>query len=603
MANFARNSELLDIEGLFKTTSTPASKQVGVKPFQYFIKSSNQDSHQADPYWLAVVLPFAFNDTYDRVLQQPATTTRLPTFVLNEIVIDSDCIQWSTSSSKESHVASLNMTLLPSEHDYSSKIAGEDWILFWAFNDFDSYNRVKKLVLNGQRANDFFSGLKFVGKVQNIFKNKFADPQTGRKTISYTLTAAGFSELDTTMYFDQRIELLLPSATVALANFSETETMFAKAQGGLITAKDAIPLMLSICLGTGPSQLSRNGGANTGGNKQSGNARSITPNEAYLVPDQVMSYLLPSNRKPFFKGGIGFTYVDLLKVFIGTATYTNSGFQPDVGTVSAFMSFGTRDISGVFSVPAVNFNMEPVWSILKTFLGEPMNEVYTCLRTSDEGNGEFILPTLVFRQLPFSSPEFCQNDIGTNYLTVPRWVISDSMVNTVNYGRSNALRCNYVHIVPTNFANTDINGKALAVSLSLPITDSFDIKRSGLRARNQTVGCVFDSTSVNATAKTAQFYNRLMADILFGGHLKYTGTISCRGIQEPICEGDNCVVDDIIFHIERVMHSGSIDGAGRKEFSTVLQVSNGVSIESDTKNSLVFPNNFAMDGSAGNTVE
>ncbi len=595
--------------------------------YEYKVGNSAADSHQSDPYWLAIVLPFAFLETYDRMAQAPieapnpdnapASNSSLlgldelfpnkdnsyvteafaagPQAVLKAIIIDNDCIGWSTSSSKDNHVSSLTMTLVPSGIDYTSRISGEDWILFWAFNDFASYRKTKNLILNNKRANGFDSGLKFIGKVQNIFKNKSVDA-TGHKTISYSLSAAGFAELDTLMYSDARIEESVPSATVAWAKLGEVTRMFSEQQAGIISAEDAIYFLLSICLGTGPGTRAKTGGF-TGPD-----LRSMTPNDAYLIPKELQPYLMSATSQPYFKD-IGFTYVDLLKVFIGTMEYTADGFQPKIKDTEGWMSFGTKPLGGIFALPVINFNMETVWSVINTFVATPMYEAVAALRVVDDNGEQAILPTITFRQIPLSSPEFCKNDPGTGFLTVPRWIISDSLVNSIQIGTSNAMRCNYVHIVPTIVQNATAEGKAQANFLSVPTSDSFDIKRAGLRARNQTVGCTFETGEVDAAQRDFGFYNRLMSDILFGAHLKYSGSIVTRGIQEPICEGDNCVVDGIIFHIERVTHSGNIDGSGKKDFNTTLSVSNGVSVQSDIKNSLIFGKRLIIDGSAGNTAE
>ncbi len=555
--------------------------------YRHLVRPNGIDSHQTDPYWLAVVIPFAYKDTYNRTTKAPRFVA--PVFELEKIIIDDDCINWSCSSSKSSHTSSLNLTLLPSKIDYTSKVAPEDWIIFWAFNNHTDYARIKKLIKEGSRANDFNSGLKFVGRVQTVFKSKNVDTSSGRKSVNYSLTAAGFSELDSSMYFDQTIELLRPDAAVSWANFADISNQFTKLEAGLIKSEAAIPFLLSVCFGCGPSEGSRTGGI--------GGDRSITPNESFLVPESILHLLMPADPKPFYKD-VGFTYVDLLRVYMGTFAYSTSGFEPEIRETKSFVSFAYAPLTGVFPLQALNFNNQTIWEIVNTYCGQPMNEAFTCLRA--QGQDRHILPTLIFRQLPLSSPQFVHDNIATSYLTVPRWVIDDRLVTNIQYGYSNSLRFNYMHLMPSNWANNEQSGKSLAAFLGDPITDSSDIKRAGLRAKIQTIGCTYEADTIEKAQTINQFYNKLMADILFGGHLKYTGTINCKGIQDPICEGDNCEADGILFHIERVMHSGGIDGSGQKEFNTVLHVGNGIK---ENSRRYGIPEDLAIADDVGNTVE
>jgi hypothetical protein len=74
-------------------------------------------------------------------------------------------------------------------------------------------------------------------------------------------------------------------------------------------------------------------------------------------------------------------------------------------------------------------------------------------------------------------------------------------------------------------------------------------------------------------------------DILFGMHLKLTGTLDCFGIFEPICEGDNVEWDGVVFHIESVSHTcGIIDG--KKHFMTNLALSNGIKLDTSDGSSM-----------------
>lgn len=74
----------------------------------------------------------------------------------------------------------------------------------------------------------------------------------------------------------------------------------------------------------------------------------------------------------------------------------------------------------------------------------------------------------------------------------------------------------------------------------------------------------------------------ILSDILMGQHLTLTGTMTVVGIQSPICPGDNLEFDDTVLHIESVTHQYTSDDGGRTSFSTVLQLSHGLSVHQDT---------------------
>ena len=108
------------------------------------------------------------------------------------------------------------------------------------------------------------------------------------------------------------------------------------------------------------------------------------------------------------------------------------------------------------------------------------------------------------------------------------------------------------------------------------VADTADITRAGLRPYVLTSS--FDWPNVKGDSLTfhAPTWARLLADSLVGGHLKMNGTVTCAGIQAPIACGDNFEIDGIVYHIESVMHTMSIDSSGKKKFRTTLQLSNGI---------------------------
>lgn len=269
----------------------------------------------------------------------------------------------------------------------------------------------------------------------------------------------------------------------------------------------------------------------------------------------------------------------------------------------------------------------PIWNIFTPYLNPVVNEMYTALRLNKDG---IIMPTLVVREIPLSTgfynvlkqPKLAPNTIesvaakkgkkysqptkswvddgtqkfeapkesedrsniydqpSTYFGNLPRWVIDESMILSVATSTSESARVNFVQVWGKS-AGAEWNGAQQQSIENLKISqmnqgnyraDVGDIQRHGLRA------AFFDSQfDVLENGNTqAPEWARRRADWMFNGHLKLSGTITCVGIEEPICEGDNVEVRGIVYHIDAVSHTARLGPTGRKEFTTTLQVSNGL---------------------------
>lgn len=272
---------------------------------------------------------------------------------------------------------------------------------------------------------------------------------------------------------------------------------------------------------------------------------------------------------------------------------------------------------GVFLPSAPQFNgQKTIWSIFQQFLNPVVNEMFTTLRVNPSGD---VMPTLVIRQLPFNSglisdlyrPKTIEvlNDSNspktsageanntshaksvaainsidnipptqpparqltlTRMVEVPRWRIHPILIQSVDLGRSDSLRFNFVHV----YGETGLQSQTRTgyIVRDPPIMDDIDIARSGLRPYMVTVNCA-PSDTLNRKAGDWMY---IIGDILMGQHLTLTGTMEVRGIQSPISVGDNIEFDDHIFHIETVTHSFQMSPDGKKFFGTSLALSHGV---------------------------
>lgn len=171
------------------------------------------------------------------------------------------------------------------------------------------------------------------------------------------------------------------------------------------------------------------------------------------------------------------------------------------------------------------------------------------------------------------------------YHNLPRWVIKDSMINRVDTNTSESDRVNLVVVWGRSTGNEFIRGpeynsetaKIIQFANGLNyFTDSRDVARNGLRADIQETQ--FDTVNTGGGTST-QLWSKMRADWLFNGHLKLRGSVSCKGIKAPICEGDNLEVRGIVYHIESLSFSCGLSPNGTKRFETIIQVSNGLLAE------------------------
>jgi hypothetical protein len=208
------------------------------------------------------------------------------------------------------------------------------------------------------------------------------------------------------------------------------------------------------------------------------------------------------------------------------------------------------------------------------------------------------MPTVVLRQIPFTNEDFySNNNIAPNsipvtmFLTVPRWRIHPTMVISQDIGRDEALRVNYVQvfakILQGSEGGSDFTMESARHNYQYEIND---IQRSGLCPKiTASMFDLFDTDSETGGFNSPN-WAKIEADALIGGHLKMSGTFVCVGIQAPIAIGDNLEFEHIVYHIEQVVHTCSINPAnGIKSFRTIISVSQGISSGSDATNGTSYP--------------
>ena len=579
--------------------------------FKYLVEPNGGDSHQVSSWWLAMVIPFAVRDTVDRQLYiqlglrnvqsvSSDTVTRHPVEEGETMLLSEEIQSYSCSSRKGSAQGTCSISLQPHE-DWRSKIAAGDWLILWAFDNEYDYRRIKKSLESKPRGlcNDFMSGLKFVGKVQGVKRRKSVGSATGTPIVSYNLTAVSFKELSYSIYYHPSMRSKYKDDDVRwMTDFAgEANNFFLGQKAGTrgVAAGKAISDLLRICLGIGPGEKWTKGIASGTLSPDEDTALlPASPNGAVLVPPTITE-LLVGDTPVHVNSGKGI-FADVLVPYIGIQTYTNSRTvtrkqvgRVDPNLVSFAVAGFTPDLNdnflaGEFLPRPPDWNQQPIWSIVSTYLNDPINEMYATLRATPSGR---IMPSIIARQTPFSSQALASSlkaSQVTRFIDLPRWVIHPHMVKEEDIGQSDALKINYVFCPSLDIS---VSGSSATMNIEAnyianpPMVDLADIQRSGLQMYTRTIGATINEFQTTADNQIGRFWTRLMGDFLFGQHLRFTGTLTTTFIHEPICIGDNCQYDGGIYHIEGVTHQGQISHDGRKEMATTLQLTNGISVDTD----------------------
>ncbi len=552
--------------------------------FTYQIGANSPDSHQTNPFWFAAFTRFKHRDTFTRegLTEEQKPSNSIKADVMEEIpeilVANSDVRQWNVTTSKETHLSTLTMHITNRDVNYVAEVSPGDWVGFWVFDDKAKYIEVLKKVLGKKRSNHFDDGHKFLGRVVDVRKSRSRSP-AGVLDIHYTITAQGFTELDAKIYYHPvLVDFYEKNAVKFMNEFggSKNPTVFdlPSVVGGIVSGQNVVTQLLHICLGLGP--------ANAGKRKESLTidadklrGQLLSPNRTLRIPTTIVQWVT-SNSNPAKET---WSYIDILRPYIGVQAYDGGDGEEKW---SGFISRKRDDLSSSFNQLPTVFNGNSIWSLVSTFVNDPIDEMYTALRVDKDG---YVMPSIFIRQTTLTSNPFYNRFLPeipvTPFMSVPRWEISEDLIQSIDFGRSDALRFNWVRLHGQDQYGGNPNMAAATVQdvFIPPKIDDKDIERSGLRWYNKTINA--NVNPVSAINGNGNKWQAIMADILMGGHLRFQGSMTSKGIVAPICIGDNVLVDNIVFHIEGVSHSGSISPAGMKDFTTSLTLSNGVSILND----------------------
>jgi hypothetical protein len=550
---------------------------------------TNPDFTSCSPFWVVCIFPLALPLTFSR--SSMASVEALPGAGAGlrdpgKIVITDDCIAMTITSNKEQHIKSLNASLVQTSHNYIVDVLPGDWVMAWILNHEEKGRDVAKRANQGQACNNFDDGLKFVGRVNSIRKRLERDPDGGL-TSTFSLSAAAFTELDSQFFYDQSLaDTTFAGAAglstwLAMVGMDVEQLLQISIDSQADNVHKIIPTLIELLLGKGvPStvnpvkELPAATGAGVGSQEEAP--------FAYLVPKEVGDLLGKTSRDVSKAGGV-LAYCDILTTIYGVQHFSNTlstsspyrVFIPDIseGDGSSFQFTG-KSMMGAFIPIMPQLTNRPLWNVLTQYLNPTVNEMYTCLRVNAAGK---IVPTLMLRQIPFTTDAFVQKNENipvTAFLSLPRWKMHSGLLSVVDVGRSDATRCNFVHVYgQNNYATNNISVTEQLVN-NPPIRDDLDIQRSGLRTYMTTVAVDAFDQAGRAPREWIEF----IADMMIGSQYTLNGSMACRGISAPICEGDNLEFDNVAYHIEGVTHSVMIEPDGGRNFTTMLQLSNGMRI-------------------------
>jgi hypothetical protein len=546
----------------------------------------NDSVHQVSPAWVITFVTWNVRDT----LRTKATaslnyqTTRYG----NPIVVENDCVSVNAVFDKGNLTDSADIMLKVTDINYETVIAPGDFVFVNMLNWEEDARRVRNQARGtgaggSQPINGALDGFKGVYKVQGVRKVLGVDPQSGKKAFFVKITAFAFTEFNNTIYFNQ--ELLFSQETENLllyvSNISNNWKIIQNLKG-LVNIQDKIEVLIDSFLGTGIGDA--------GKMTKTGLLKSA--NTLFYMP-ALVGVLLNVPQATAAK--------DIYNFNMGIQQYSNNPNQTLAQGMNP-INFASGDsriwkpanasskCQGDNVTRAEYWDQVQVWSIFNQLTNSPLNELFSCLRIAPNGS---VMPTIVFRQIPFTNDDFSTqfgNNVPlqppevTRFTSIPRWKLNPSLVTSMDLGRDESLRINFVQY----FGRSSTFGQA-GVDVSFEIAqgnylyDIDDVKRNGLRPK--IISTPFDETLAKGKAAfQAVGWAKIVGDAVIGGHLRMQGTIECAGIVDPVAVGDNLEFDDVIYHIERVSHTCSIEPeSGNKIFRTTFGLSMGISTNTSAK--------------------
>lgn len=522
--------------------------------------------HSTSPAWVLTFI--RWNNRYLNLKEAKLTAEDKSYFLSTRdpLIVDSDCASVSVNYSKESHTPAMNAMLYPGDTNYLTAVAPGDFVFVNMLETESEATRVASLAKEGKPINGVSDGFKGFFKVQSVRRVLSVDPATGIKQLMFQISGFSFTEFNNTVYFNPFL-LSQNEANNQFLFVSRISNIWEQyvSKKGVINVQNIIRLLIDSTIGFGFNK-----------NATDKKGFSISQNTHFYMPDKV-GKLLGQNEAKSAKDV--YNYLFGIQSYVSTSsgnTTLAQGMNPKISkTIGRYYNTPIACQGSSFLKPEY-WNQVPVWSILNQYTNAPINELFTTLRVAPDGS---VMPTLVFRQSPFSSEKY--KGTSTKFLNLPRWKISPDLLLDINIGRDEAARINFVQVfstVPQATQETNQGYISQQIAQNNFQVDTLDVRRSGLKPYIITSN--FDTVTTDKAAFLGSTWAKLLADAVIGGQLKLNGSVEVFGIVDPIAVGDNFELDGVVFHIEGLRHSCAIQPDGKKIFTTSLEISHGVDLRS-----------------------
>ena len=523
--------------------------------------------HSVAPHWVLTFI--RWNNRFLNLPEAKLTPGDRSYFLSTRppLVVENDCASVSVSYSKESHTPSMQAMLYAADVNYSTAVAPGDFVFVNMLDFPEDARRVGNAARALKPINGVQDGFKGLFKVQSVRRVLGIDPATGTKRIMYQIAGFAFTEFNNTLYFNPFL-LSQNEASNQFLFVSRVSSVWEQfvSKKGIFAVQSILRLLIDSTIGFG---------FNSAATDKKG--FNVTQNTHFYIPDKVGKLLGQPNAK---------SAKDIYNYLFGVQAYSASssanttlaqGMNPKISKVIGRYYTTPVPCQGSSFLKPEYWNQVAVWSVLNQYTNSPINELFTTLRVSPDGS---VMPTVVFRQIPFSSEKY--KGTSTKFLNLPRWKVSADLLKDINIGRDEAARINFVQVFATvPQATQESNQGYISQQIAAKnfVVDQLDVRRSGLKPYIVTSN--FDTITTDKAAFLAPTWAKLLGDSLIGGHLKLNGSIECFGIVEPIAVGDNLELDGVVYHIEGLSHSCTLLPDGKRSFHTSIDISHGVDVRSE----------------------
>jgi hypothetical protein len=529
--------------------------------YTHTIEKNSEDSHQTSPAYVLTFTRWSVRDSKNYTTLDAMT-------VRNPLVVVNDAVTINVTSNKNSPQHNFSCTLKQGDLNYMTAIHPGDFVIVNMVNSETKAMEIRDRAIRKQPINKRDDGFKGLFKIADV-RMQLATAPNGMKQYVVSVTGRAFDEFSNVLYFNPAYSNRENNSFID-NNFKNWRDLILKKDQNNV--QNLIKEAVKRTIGVGAKVLSKDA--------------PLNQIPVYKVPGIVCDLLNKKQEKDPHMSKINNYYLGLWS-FTGSTPNSKAPFEK--GFTNFFQSDGKEKdnwyktnspLSGTRQITLQDFSNVSVWSLIQDYSNPVINETYTCFRVAEDG---YVYPSFIARQKPFNTPKYKKNQYAmkhTQFLDMPRWKIDPDLIYQISLGRSDAARINFVQIFTRNLAINDSLNQATQIEIGNFVEDKKDIERHGRKPFIKNCNYDYPLDGTDKPEYLGKKYANLVADWVMNGHLKMNGSISCAGIEKPICIGDNLEFDRIVYHIESVQHQMTIAPNGAKKFVTNMSLSMGISEKS-----------------------